>query len=192
MFEKGHSFRISVTAGSHAVVSFASAAIVAGSSVSVGRGPVAGIRCAAFCGARSLSRSCDSSAACTSHASARPSAGPSAALSVSRRWVILLSSRKDSHQSAFAQSVGPVNDYPVPLREAAQDIGGSIGSDSYLNRFQVDSRTVVHRVHERTLLPSLNRYVGNHQLIGQCIDQEPHVHELLGEEREIVIVENRL
>jgi len=41
------------------------------------------------------------------------------------------------------------------------------------------------------LLAILNGYVGNHQLIAQRIHQQANVDELLGEERVVLVIENR-
>ena len=54
------------------------------------------------------------------------------------------------------------------------------------------SGIVVHHVDERALLAILHCHVGDDQLIGQGIHQQPYIDELLREERIVLVVENRL
>ena len=61
-----------------------------------------------------------------------------------------------------------------------------------LNGLQVHLGIVVHHVNERALLAILNRHVGDHELIGQRIHQQPDVDELLREKRIVLVVEDRL
>src|SRR6476469_10322192 len=75
--------------------------------------------------------------------SARPpsstatAATPSPAAAVCRR--VELSGLPNSDLRAFDQPVGTVDDNPISIREAAQNIGGLVGRDPHLHRLQVNS-----------------------------------------------------
>ncbi len=97
-----------------------------------------------------------------------------------------------THLGAFDQPIGAVHHDAVAVGDAADDVARRLGRPADLHHLDVHARAVVHDVHERALLAVLDCDVRDDELIGQRIHQQVHVHELLGEQRVILVVEHRL
>ncbi len=106
--------------------------------------------------------------------------------------VVQFSGFAHPHDGAFDQPVGAVDDDPIAVRDAAENVGRGVGRPADLHRFQVDLGVLIHHIDEGALLAILHGDVRHDDLIGQRVHQQVHVDELLRKERVVLVVEDRL
>jgi hypothetical protein len=121
--------------------------------------------------------------AAASSALASPAAGSAAtaAAATATNTGTFIARLADAYRRAVLQSVGSVDHDLIAHFEPALDGGVGFSESPCLNHSHLDRTVLVYQINEGPLLPVLNRYGRNNDLVAERVDQQANVDELIRE-----------